>query len=262
MRKFADSIIDRVVKEYGVGYIKMDYNINIGIGTDAKADSPGQGLLEHQRCYLAWLEKVYKRYPDLVIENCGSGGCRMDYAMLSSCQLQSSSDQTDYLKYPAILVGAMAAVVPEQLAVWSYPQMDSDADATSFNMVSSMLCRIHQSGHLANLKSESLEQVKKGIHVYKTQLTEYIPQSLPFFPFGMPKMTDKFSPISLGLNCGSTQFIAVWRLSGGDVVSMPVEGKAELIYPTDLDIKLSNSEGIMNVKFPRKNMACIVKITK
>ena len=64
---------------------------------------------------------ILKRYPDLVIENCGSGGGRMDYAMLSRLQLQSMTDQEDYLKLPAILVGASAAVLPEQLAIWSYP---------------------------------------------------------------------------------------------------------------------------------------------
>ena len=45
----------------------------------------------------------------------------MDYAMLSRLQIQSMTDQEDYLKLPAILVGASAAVLPEQLAIWSYP---------------------------------------------------------------------------------------------------------------------------------------------
>lgn len=43
----------------------------------------GQGMLEHERVYLKWLEGVWMRYPDLIIENCSSGGLRMDYAMLS-----------------------------------------------------------------------------------------------------------------------------------------------------------------------------------
>ena len=34
VRDFATSIIDRVVGEYGVGYIKMDYNIEAGKGTE------------------------------------------------------------------------------------------------------------------------------------------------------------------------------------------------------------------------------------
>ena len=49
-------VIDRVVRDYGVGYIKMDYNIEPGIGTEVDADSFGDGLLEHERAYLAWLD--------------------------------------------------------------------------------------------------------------------------------------------------------------------------------------------------------------
>ena len=30
-------------------------------------------MLEHERAYLKWLEGVWMRYPDLIIENCSSG---------------------------------------------------------------------------------------------------------------------------------------------------------------------------------------------
>ena len=53
-------VIDRVVRDYGVGYIKMDYNIEPGIGTEVDADSFGDGLLEHERAYLAWLDAFIK----------------------------------------------------------------------------------------------------------------------------------------------------------------------------------------------------------
>ena len=52
VRSFADGVIDRLINEYGIGYIKMDYNIEPGIGTERDADSFGDGLLGHQRAYL------------------------------------------------------------------------------------------------------------------------------------------------------------------------------------------------------------------
>jgi alpha-galactosidase len=148
VRGYLDDVMARLVNEYGVGYIKMDYNVDSLQGTELNADSFGQGLLEHNRAHLAWLENLLDRYPDLIVENCGSGGGRMDYAMLSRLQIQSMTDQENYLKLPAILVGASAAVLPEQLAIWSYPLAKADADTASFNMVTAMLCRIHQSGRL------------------------------------------------------------------------------------------------------------------
>lgn len=44
----------------------------------------------------------------------------MDYPMLSHAQLQSCTDQEEYLRMPAIAMGASAGVVPSQLAPWSY----------------------------------------------------------------------------------------------------------------------------------------------
>lgn len=86
----------------------------------------------------------------------------MDYAMLSHLQLQSSSDQEDYRLYPAIEVRESAAVLPGQLAIWSYQLASGDADAATFNMVNAMLFRIHQSGHLAELSPESLPKLKQA----------------------------------------------------------------------------------------------------
>lgn len=40
----ANEVVDRLVRDYHVGYIKMDYNIEPGIGTELNADSVGDGL--------------------------------------------------------------------------------------------------------------------------------------------------------------------------------------------------------------------------
>lgn len=42
VRSHADEVIDRLVSEYGIGYIKMDYNIEPGIGTEQNCDSVGE----------------------------------------------------------------------------------------------------------------------------------------------------------------------------------------------------------------------------
>ncbi|MDF2712029.1 MAG: alpha-galactosidase, partial [Nonomuraea muscovyensis] len=117
-----DQVVDRLVEDLGVGYFKLDYNIDPGAGTDRDATSVGAGLLAHNRAHLAWLEGVLDRHPHLVLENCGSGAMRIDYAMLSRLQLQSTSDQQDFLRYPPIAVAAPLSTLPEQAANWAYPQ--------------------------------------------------------------------------------------------------------------------------------------------
>lgn len=220
----ADSVIARLVEEYGVGYIKMDYNINAGIGTETAADSPGAGLLEHNRAYLSWLDKTFAKYPELVIENCSSGGMRMDYAMLSRYSIQSTSDQENYVHYAAIAAGAPAVLAPEQAAVWSYPLREGDDEEVIFNMVNALLLRVHQSGHLAELSKSRFALVKEALDYYK-QIRPYIKEALPFWPLGLPN--DQSEWICLGLRHEERSFIAVWRVKGeAEQLVLPLAGRS------------------------------------
>ena len=235
VRDYAERVIDRMVNEYGVGYIKMDYNIEPGTGTDQQADSTGQGLLEHNRAYLAWIDHIFEKYPELIIENCSSGGMRTDYAMLARHSLQSTSDQTDYRQYATLAANAPAAVTPEQAAVWSYPLTDGDEEETIFNMVNAMLLRIHQSGHLVNLSPARFALVKEGIACYKS-IRQDIRRAVPFWPLGLSSYGDSW--VSLGLKAGNKNYIAVWRSdSGNDTCLLPIshlrgkDASVKCLYP-------------------------------
>ena len=96
-RAHCTEAVRRVIEDYGVGYIKNDYNIECGVGTDLNCDSAGDGLLEHNRAFLRWYEEIKAKYPHVIFENCASGGMRMDYAMLETQHIQSLSGNDDNL---------------------------------------------------------------------------------------------------------------------------------------------------------------------
>ncbi|MDO4302521.1 MAG: alpha-galactosidase [Bacillota bacterium] len=267
-----DEVIDRVVKEYGVGYIKMDYNIEPGIGTELYADSVGQGMLEHERAYLKWLDGVFERYPDLVIENCSSGGLRTDYAMLSRYSIQSTSDQEDYRNYATISANASAGLTPEQAAVWSYPQRDGDEEETIYNMVNTLLLRIHQSGHLAELSDVRKALVKEGIDYYKS-IRGNIKKALPVWPLGYADNLDKW--LAFALKTESRAYMAVWRRGGEDEIEVPLNriwkgqkpGRVSMTYPKESMEKNCNweyrkDEGILKIKFNQTVMARLFEIER
>lgn len=258
----ADEVIDRLVNTYGVGYIKMDYNIEPGIGTEQGADSCGDGLLKHNRAYLEWLDKVFVRHPQLIIENCGSGGLRMDYAMLSRCSIQSTSDQEDYLKYATIAANAPTAVTPEQAAIWSYPMRDGDEQEVIFNQVSAMLLRIHQSGHLAELSAANFSLVQEAISYYKT-LRDEIKHALPFWPLGLSTFSDEWVALGLATEEGK-YLLAVWRREGEQTsCALPVTdltGREAVIkqgYPSTLshDVCWDTAAGEVRVSMPTRSAA-------
>jgi alpha-galactosidase len=259
---YLTEVVHRLVDNYGVGYIKMDYNVNTLIGTDLSADSPGQGLLDHNRAVLRWLDEILERFPHLVIENCGSGGGRMDYAMLSRLQIQSMTDQEDYRRLPAILVGVTASVLPEQTGVWSYPLADADADQASFNMVTALTCRIHQSGRLDRLSGPALKQVTTAIALYKTEMRHHVAQLTAFYPLGLPALNRPMEPIVLGMRGPGKTYLAVWRLEGDEVIRIPVMSSrsATLLYPSDLGITVEHAIDHVELRFPRPYMACVLSL--
>ncbi|MFF6786228.1 alpha-galactosidase [Streptomyces sp. NPDC012510] len=236
-RAHLDKTVDRLVGEWGVGYLKLDYNIVVDPGTTAPGDlSPGAGLLGHAHAYLDWLSGVLDRYPGLVVENCASGGMRMDGATLAVAQLQSTSDQQDPLRYPPIAAAAPTAVPPEQGAVWAYPQPDHPDDLITFTLGTALLGRIHLSGHLNRMSEQQLGLVRDALVTYRS-IRGDLARAVPFWPLGLPSWTDEW--LALGMRVpGGAAYVSVWRRGGEPEVRLPMghlvdqDARTEILHPS------------------------------
>jgi alpha-galactosidase len=275
--KHLDRVVDFLVGELGVGYLKFDYNIAVGPGPDTGGLSAGAGLLAANRAQLDWLDAVLDRHPGLVIENCSSGGMRTDYALLSRMQLQSTSDQQEYLRYPPIAAAAPAAIAPEQAAVWAYPQPEFTAGEIAFTMVNAMLGRVHLSGHLNRMNGPQRELVAEAVRVYKESLRSAIAQSVPFWPLGLPRWDDPW--IVLGLRAPGSSQLAVWRRGPAQAsdpamatavaaVTVPVphlrgaQVTPQVLYPRQAGAAASwdATLGTLTVILPDLPSACVLRL--
>lgn len=233
-----NEVIDRLVEQLGVAYLKLDYNIDPGSGTDLDSASPGAGLLAHNRAHLAWLDAVLDRHPGLILENCASGAMRMDYALLSRMQLQSTSDQQDPLRYPPIAVAAPMSVLPEQSANWAYPQPDMSDEEIAYTLCTGLLGRLYLSGHLTTMTGAQRASVRAAVAAYRDIRTD-LAVSLPIWPLGLPGWTDRW--LSLGLSTPDHTYLGVWSRGGRPrttSVSLPhLAGRhvdIEVLYPRHL----------------------------
>lgn len=259
VREHASAVIDRVVNEYGVGYIKMDYNIEAGVGTETDADSFGDGLLKHNRAYLAWLDEIMQKYPSLIIECCSSGGMRMDYAMLERAHLQSVSDQESYKNTALVSSNMATAILPEQGAIWSYPLASGDENEASFNMIGTMLQRMHLSGEVARLSQKQLDEIAEGVALYKSYRHK-IPALLPFYPLGLNSYTDGWA--CAGYRTDDEKYIALWRLNGeNDEIFVPLDTaeRAQLLYPSSSKCKITKKQDGVLVSLPDCYSAILLK---
>ncbi|MEV6484017.1 glycoside hydrolase family 36 protein [Streptomyces sp. NPDC051576] len=244
-RAHLDTVVDRLVRDYGVGYLKLDYNIDIGAGTDGPdgGDSPGDGLLGHNRAYVDWLDGVVDRHPGLVLESCAAGGSRTDHAILSRLPIHSVTDQQDFRLLPAIAAAAPTAVTPEQGAMWAYPLPDhTDADLGTV-MVSAMLGRVHLSGRPDLLTEAQLAVVRRALDTYKTY-RHFLPTAHPSWPLGLPGWRDDWIALALTAPDDATTLLAVWRREGAtENVSIPLpwipEGtRPRVLFESDSGVDL------------------------
>ena len=275
--KQLDQVVDFLVGDLGVGYFKLDYNISVAPGPDSGGLSAGAGLLAANRAQLDWLDAVLDRHPALVIENCSSGGMRTDYALLARLQLQSTSDQQEFLRYPPIAAAAPAAITPEQAAVWAYPQPEFSDDEIAFTLAGAMLGRVHLSGHVDRMSAEQRDMVAAAIRVYKEVIRPEIAGSTPFWPLGMPSWEDPW--IALGLRSPGASYLTIWRRGpqpgvgadagvGAGQVTLPVpylrgaRVTAEVLYPRNAGAQASwdAALGTLTVTLPRYPSACVLRL--
>lgn len=230
-------VVDGLINEYGVGYFKFDFNIRPGSGTTYDADSPGDGLLEHGRAYLRWVEGLYERHPNLILENCSAGGGRTDFAQASHFQLLSTSDQQDYRLYPVISTAAPMTMLPEQAGNWAYPERHMDPERFAFSLINTMVGHYFLSGYVNTFSDWQNAMIRESIDVYRHDITPHIVRAMPFWPLGMPAWDSKV--VSFGLKDKNTVIVAVWgRLADSSPLILPVPG-------------LQGSDGAVRTLFPK-----------
>ncbi len=261
VRKFATAVVDRVVTEYGVGYIKFDYNIEGGLGTEVDADSFGDGLLEYSRAFLTWLDEVLSKYPNLIMENCSSGGMRMDYAMLQKLPIQSVTDMPNYEQMLPVAAVAATAVLPEQAAIWAYPLQMEDENRVAGNMVNAMLLRMHLAGEITKLDEKQFEIVKQGVECYK-QVRSDISKAIPYYPLGV-ETTNK-GWLCAGYNCNDKQYLVVWRTnceeSSKTIYVDTVLKQAEILYPTTDCCRMRYEKGKLEIELRDKFSGVVIEV--
>lgn len=241
-RAHLDEVVDRIVADYGVSYIKLDYNINPGAGTELDATSAGDGLLAHTRAFRAWLVDVQARHPGLLLENCSSGAMRADYGLLEVTHQQSTSDQQDFLLYPPIAASAPASILLEQCANWAYPADSMSREETVFTLVTGLSGRLYLSGFLDRLTGAQRALVAEAVALHKT-LRSLLPTAVPFWPIGLPEWDAPV--VVLGWRTADGDVLFVWdRSPEAGIVTVPVPGggPVEQLFPA-VDGDLPESAG-------------------
>lgn len=157
--------VTNLLRDNGIGYLKVDYNDTIGIGVDG-AESPGEGLRQHLAGVQEFFRRLRTALPDLVIENCSSGGHRLEPSMMALCAMGSFSDAHETLGIPIIAANLQRLILPRQSQIWAVLRKDDTVQRLSYSLAATFLGRMCLSGEIHDLSPAQWRLVVSAMKLY------------------------------------------------------------------------------------------------
>lgn len=160
----SEKVID-FIKKYKFGYLKIDYNDTIGIGCDG-AESLGEGLRQQIIASQNFIKKIQEQIPSLVIENCASGGHRIEPSMIEITSMSSFSDAHECVEIPIIAANLHRVILPRQNQIWAVLRKTDSAKRLYYSIINTFLGRMCLSGDINEIDESQWRIVSDGIQFY------------------------------------------------------------------------------------------------
>lgn len=110
----------RAAKQLGVTLCTLDPGL--GCKRDDHGHQEGLGMFFHVKNYYRVLDRLREKYPELILENCSSGGLRFDLEMFRHTDVSFLSDPDELPHSQQCVWGASRLVYPHRLLHWAPSQ--------------------------------------------------------------------------------------------------------------------------------------------
>ena len=154
------------LRDCGFGYLKVDYNETAGLGCDG-AESQGEGLRQQVLGIYRFFDRIRSELPDLVIENCSSGGHRLEPSMLGRTAMSSFSDAHELPEIPIIAANLHQLMLPRQSQIWAVLHESDDDGRLDYSLAATFLGRMCLSGEIDRLSESQMARVRSAMQLYR-----------------------------------------------------------------------------------------------
>ena len=161
-----DNVLVKFMKDNGIGYLKVDYNANIGLGCDG-AESLGEGLRQQMLAVRDFFIHMKEEIPELIIENCASGGARLDPMMMGVTAMSSFSDAHECFEVPIVAANMHYLISPRQSQVWCVLKDDFDNSHMKYIISAGFLGRLCWSGYIDKLSDAQMNMIYDAEAMYE-----------------------------------------------------------------------------------------------
>ncbi|MBR4099504.1 MAG: alpha-galactosidase [Clostridia bacterium] len=164
--EYLEEKVIKFLKDNGFGYIKVDYNTSPGAVVDGE-ESGGENLRLHMEKVREFFIKMKKEIPDLIIENCASGGCRLEPSMMDITAMSSASDTHEGYEGAIVAANLHYVTPPRQNQIWCTLKPEYSRERFSYIISQGFLGRLCWSGLINELSEEQLQEMFKAEEFYE-----------------------------------------------------------------------------------------------
>jgi alpha-galactosidase len=203
--------ISQRVQDWGIHKLKWDNNINPKPYWEVYESRGQTGWMQirHIRgVYRVW-EELMKRNPDLILENCSSGGRRLDLGTFARAHIHHGSDFNFHTDIIRTQISGANTVMPTHRVIHTCTWGGPDSPDTYFQSRFGGILRFSQD--FASWPVDALKRVKKHIDVYKTIRHLLNKSFYPLFPQPLKRDWDGWQYHDHEKNEG---FLLVFRMKG------------------------------------------------
>jgi alpha-galactosidase len=235
-RDHALATLERLITDYACDWIKLDFNLDPGAGCNRTdhGHGAGDGLYEHYRGYYALLAEIRRRHPEVVLENCSSGGLRIDLGIMRQTHLTFLSDP-DWPEHDLqIFWGASTMLAPERCLHWgwcewtntTHPHQTLDLhdpkltqDQLDYYVRNGMLGAFGYSQRLPDLPIWVRDRLAYHARQYKDVVRRFVREGTVHRLTAQPRREgegDRWAAFQYALPDGVEHLLFVFRLDGGE----------------------------------------------
>ncbi|TAG32578.1 MAG: alpha-galactosidase [Verrucomicrobia bacterium] len=242
-----------LLRDNHLGYLKVDYNDSIGFGCDG-AESPGEALRQHLVGVQRFFKTLREELPDLVIENCSSGGHRLEPSMMELTAMSSFSDAHETNDIPLIAANLHRLIPARQNQIWAVLRPTDTHQRLAYSLAATFLGRMCLSGDVHSLRPEQWAFAKGAIALYQ--------EAAPLIAAGQWSRHGNWSPSYRHLSgwqvalCYAPELgrtLVVWHTFADPATTVTVPCTASQIAQqfSDLPLQTRCADGQLHLAFTR-----------
>ncbi len=161
-------LIGGMIEEWGIRKLKWDHNIDLKGYWDQHHDPQQRGLLQLRHVRGVWRvwEELTRRHPDLILENCSSGGRRFDLGTFARAHIHHSSDYKYEDDIVRNQISGLNTIMPSYRVISTVTQRGPDAPDSSTMTRFGGILRFQE--NFAAWSPAARDRVRRHIEVYKS----------------------------------------------------------------------------------------------